>query len=434
MTSILIGSGVIQPGSTTLPPETFSQISSVAADQPGAGADPWNANVTLAGTNRVLIDLGQFGGPSPISHMLDPGGADRAFTGLKPGGGHNVYLGTLLNTEMPANGTYVDRIDLSAVQSGNRQIVLVGGARQTRSFNSIIAQSANFALAITRSGGGTFPEGSRVYAMACNFNANAITASGHATNSRAGASATTFGMFCFATGILSEATATVTISFASTSWSGGDAIGIVVEPIGPDVEGGAIRTNPADNLEPAYPTVLAGDILFAHSTVHADLNAFASGAAEGWQEVGSVAVGDLANIVEHKLATGSEGGIAEIDWDGQNDTGGARVAIATIHAFDGPDVTIKNVATTNGTGATASFPAVTLGPGDIALAFLSVNAAATQTTDPSGAWAFVSTGNAGAGDGAAWFLYQALTSPGATTLALNAGNRWSLVVLALGPE
>ena len=94
--------------------------------------------------------------------------------------------------------------------------------------------------------------------------------------------------------------------------------------------GAAVRTDPAIVLAPTYPTagVVAGDLFLAHTTVHADQNASASGATNGWVDViGRVEADDLANIVEYKVATGSEAGTAAIAWSGQNGTGAPSTPI-----------------------------------------------------------------------------------------------------------
>lgn len=119
-------------------------------------------------------------------------------------------------------------------------------------------------------------------------------------------------------------------------------------------------------------------------------------------------------------------------------TGGQRVAASMVYRFTGPNVAVKNVAVTNGTGTTVTFPTVAFGAGsptDIALAFLSVNGQATQETNPTSPWVFQSRGETNAGDGASWFLYRANTAPvgsPAATLTINAGDRWSVIAFALG--
>lgn len=213
-------------------PEGLVEQSSTSADQ-AVAADPWDQSVTLAGSNRFIVDLAHWNGPAASSHVLDPGGTDGAFTGTKSGGGFSCYVATLLDASMPANGTYTDRIDYTVVEDGNRQVFVLSNARQARSVSSVANQPANFSLNITRSGGGDFPEGSRVYVVGINDSANAITASGHATNFRAGTSNTSGGArFVIATGVLESATATVTVSFSAAAWgSNGEAAGVVVEPV-----------------------------------------------------------------------------------------------------------------------------------------------------------------------------------------------------------
>jgi hypothetical protein len=209
------------------------------------------------------------------------------------------------------------------------------------------------------------------------------------------------------------------------------------------------RTSPANALTPAYPAgpATSGDFFFCHIAIHADSNQNAVASSSDWEEVGRVVVGDLGNFVFRKVAAGGETSATtapSFTWTGTAVGSPTTFPVATSWITRYRCAGFENVAMTNGTGTSATFPTVTAdGAKRLAIAFLAINGPATSETNPAGAgspggnWTWRDRDGTTSGDDAAVFLYEAnLTSSNlviAGSVTQNAGDRWSIIGLALAP-
>ena len=226
-------------------PKVFTERYIAAADRKGTLVDPVDATgvVIPSGENRVLLDLithsfALADGGDILTDVLGPGGVAVGLTNIvdvRSGVGGTCEIWRLLESSMPAAGSYTLRADFGVLTDAAREVVVLENANQTLTDNGVSgANVSTLAVSVTRASG-QFPIGSKIYAI-CTHGGVATFASvtGDAILVRQDVTGWSGGNgHCFAKGTLTTAKSPVTVTFnLSAAEVRVSAAIVVVEPLG----------------------------------------------------------------------------------------------------------------------------------------------------------------------------------------------------------
>ena len=217
-----------------------------------------------SGTNRVVLDLishspGIAAEGNLVSNVLGPGGVAAGLTrltrGTAPAGATTGEVWALLQAGMPVAGSYTLRADFAGALAVHREVVVFENARQVVSANSAgVDNSTTVSVTVNRSGGGNFPVGSKVYAIATDGDgARTYDMTGDVFQVRQDSADWTGGNgHCFAKGTLRTAKASVVVTVTLSSSSARLACAVAV-------------VEPADGVSPVnlQPVEIVGDRFYS---------------------------------------------------------------------------------------------------------------------------------------------------------------------------
>jgi hypothetical protein len=224
---------------------TFAEKFTIARDSAkGTGADPADAAgiVIGSGANRVVIDLmcHSFGTPTGdvTTDVLDPGGGADSLTQIADARVTTATTAEIwahLEAGLSAAGSYTLRADLGGAMDLFREVIVLENARQALSTGvNTVQTAAVLTVTANRSGGGDFPIGSKIYAVAINSDEHSFAVTGDAIRVRQdllGWQGTNG--YCYAKGTLTTVKASVSVTFTLPVAANRFAAAlVVVEPAG----------------------------------------------------------------------------------------------------------------------------------------------------------------------------------------------------------